>query len=534
MSEESEKEPTEPAAPPAEKDAGLRLAQSVRLAVGLVMPLIWLARGMWRLREHTIDDAYISYRYAKNLARGLGLVFNEGERIEGYTNFLFTCLLAAAYKLGADPDHTAKIIGALSAFGSIGCMYAISARLWPVGVTPVVSTWFLATSTVTAGYAVFGLETSFFVFLLLLATWLFLRERARPEAFPWSGAALALAGLTRPEAPMFAGLLMFFLAGTPPPEGVKRSRLTVLLSPVRDLFERRNLLRAALFVVPVAAHLVFRRLYYGAWVPNTFSAKTGNLEQQFYSGIDYMRRYGMHAGPILALALPGVVLAIVQRRRELGAFIAIGLAVPGYILLVGGDWMPLFRFMATFEPFCFLLADRFLRELVDKRPRWVALLAAAAAVVGAWTRGRTFSDGTRLIDGERIFWTSSAGGVARWFADNGERGTIAVADMGYIGYATDYPILDLLGLIDPVISKLPGGYTRKTGAGYTDRVFEVQPRYFVFVGSANDCVKLPFPSQSRLKNDARFRGRYDVAGKVRHSAGGYWCIFAARDAKTAP
>src|SRR5262249_45377917 len=160
--------------------------------------------------------------------------------------------------------------------GSLACTYAISSRLSPLRAVPVVSTWLLAGSMVTAGYAVFGLETSFFVFSVLLATWLFLRERDRPEAFPWSGAALAVAGLTRPEAPMFAGLLMLFLAGKPVAKGEKRSPLR----PIADLFERRNLLRAALFVVPVAAHLVFRKAYYGAWLPNTFTAKTGDLRQQ--------------------------------------------------------------------------------------------------------------------------------------------------------------------------------------------------------------------------------------------------------------
>src|SRR5262249_30967123 len=154
--------------------------------------------------------------------------------------------------------------------------YAISSRLSPLRAVPVVSTWLLAGSMVTAGYAVFGLETSFFVFFVLLGTWLFLRERDRPEAFPWSGASLAVAGLTRPEAPLFAGLLMLMLAGKPTAEGARVS----LRSSILALFERRNLLRAALFALPVAAHFVFRRAYYGAWLPNTFAAKTGNLEQQ--------------------------------------------------------------------------------------------------------------------------------------------------------------------------------------------------------------------------------------------------------------
>ena len=39
------------------------------------------------------DDAFITFRYAANLAHGHGLVFNPGERVEGYSNFLWTVLL---------------------------------------------------------------------------------------------------------------------------------------------------------------------------------------------------------------------------------------------------------------------------------------------------------------------------------------------------------------------------------------------------------------------------------------------------------
>jgi hypothetical protein len=48
-----------------------------------------------------VDDSFITYRYAENLVAGNGLVFNVGERVEGYTNFLWTLLLAACYSLGA-------------------------------------------------------------------------------------------------------------------------------------------------------------------------------------------------------------------------------------------------------------------------------------------------------------------------------------------------------------------------------------------------------------------------------------------------
>ena len=60
---------------------------ALALAVGLVLAV---------QRASIFDDAFISFRYARNLLDGHGLVWNPGERVEGYTNFLWTILLAGA------------------------------------------------------------------------------------------------------------------------------------------------------------------------------------------------------------------------------------------------------------------------------------------------------------------------------------------------------------------------------------------------------------------------------------------------------
>src|SRR5262245_10478837 len=64
------------------------------------------------------DDAFISYRYAKNWVDGHGLVFNPGERVEGYTNFLWTVLIGVFVKLGADPLVVSRVLGFLASAGT--------------------------------------------------------------------------------------------------------------------------------------------------------------------------------------------------------------------------------------------------------------------------------------------------------------------------------------------------------------------------------------------------------------------------------
>lgn len=488
---------------------GEPLPRAAHLVIGLAAPMAVLLGYLWWAHPFTVDDAYISYRYARNFANGLGLVYNAGEPIEGYTNFLWTVLLAGAAKVGVDLDVAAKVLGGLSACGSLAFIYAISARLRPFATVPCLATWLFATSAVNAGYAVFGLETGLFVCAILGGAYLVMRERERPGAFPFSGLVFAVAGLTRPEAPMYLGLMMLFLG--------------------RGFFGRQNLLRGAIFVLPIALHMLWRHDYYGHWLPNTLSAKTGNLEQQLQGGFDYLERYFKHVGPVVWLALFGLGDGIARRERWSIAFAVIGLAVLGYVTLVGGDWMPYFRFAAPFEPFCFVLAGIGARAIFELRAPAAALaLTGFLMIVGFHRAGETRKAFRHILRDEKVFWDSAAGGAADWLRAN-EPGEIGVADIGYIGYATDYPLFDLLGLVDPVISKLPGGYTNKTGSGYVERVFEKMPKYFVFVGRADTCEPLAFPGQEKLRRDRRFQARYRLAGTVRHSKNGLWCIFARGD-----
>src|SRR5438552_12188088 len=66
--------------------------------LAILVGVLHAARLAW-----ATDDAFISFRYADNLVRGLGLVYNAGERVEGYSNFLWTLWCAAGISLGASP-----------------------------------------------------------------------------------------------------------------------------------------------------------------------------------------------------------------------------------------------------------------------------------------------------------------------------------------------------------------------------------------------------------------------------------------------
>ncbi|MGK3994617.1 hypothetical protein [Sorangium sp. So ce1024] len=515
---DDEERPTAPARGLGDWLAGAPLPAWLHVALGLVLPMLVTIVGALRVASFTIDDAYISFRYAENLANGNGLVYNVGERVEGYTNFLWTVLLAGAVKLGATPAAASKVLGAACACGALVPTYLLSRRLRPFSNVPCIATWLLATSILFSGYAMFGLETPLFLLLTLAGTELFLREEDAAEAgggparaawyhaVPWSGVVFALAALTRPEAPLFLGLLLVW--------------------HVDQALSRRNLLRVLAFALPVAAHLLWRYSYYGAWLPNTLAAKTGNFSQQLQGGSDYVRKYALHAGAFLWLGLYSVAASIVHRRRSGLAIASIALLFGVYVVVVGGDWMPYFRFLAPAEPFAFLLVDDAVRAIAARRERAASLaLAAFGAITIATRTGELWRAQRNILVNDKGFWDDAAGRTADWLVKNGEPGPIAIADIGYVGYRTGFPVVDMLGLLSPEVSSLPGGYTHKVGTGYTDALFSKNPRYFLIISSGSDCRNPTVPSSRASFNDPRFKKDYKLRKAIALKKGGAWCIY---------
>src|SRR5438046_1501989 len=89
-----------------------RAAATTRSRIGLLAPLGAAALAHIVYLHVMYDDAFITYRYAENLARGLGLVYNPGERVEGYSNFLWTLMMAVVVKLGGRPEDWGPALSA--------------------------------------------------------------------------------------------------------------------------------------------------------------------------------------------------------------------------------------------------------------------------------------------------------------------------------------------------------------------------------------------------------------------------------------
>ncbi len=345
----------------------------MRTLVLLLGSLALAAYALWDAGQLNwlCDDAYISFRYARNLVEGHGLVFNPGERVEGYTNFLWTLLAAAGLRLGLAPEATSPLLGLAALAGLLALMFRTSTTMARDLVLP--RPWLslgLAGVALHAQHRIWatsGLETGLFT-LLVTATVVAAIEARTDRS--WLGVGLwgSLATLTRPEGALVYGLAI----------------LSGLLGPRTGRVGR--LVRATLpGVVLLAPWLFWKLSYYGDWLPNTFFAKVSE-EPRWAEGAAYAWLY---FGTYLGLVPGLVVVALWPLRTRAGGTGWGGVRAPWliaalvsgwllHVLRVGGDFM-FARFLLPITPVLLLALERGL-ALVPGGLRWPCVAAVLVGV----------------------------------------------------------------------------------------------------------------------------------------------------------
>ena len=353
--------------------AGARLPLAIGAA--LAATLILLLAHAWAYHFLT-DDAFISFRYARNLSQGHGLVFNPGgERVEGYTNFLWVLILAALNFLGIAPERAANPLSLALTVVLWGLVAWFAARgrsgerhSWLI----VVPTLALAVTRSVAVWSTSGLETRLFEVLWVAGTLRLVVEiEAKLEGDPPRAAlapwAFALAALTRPDA-LLPSASAFVLSAL-----VLRVRLGAI--------SRRFVLEWLPFAVIVGAQFMFRRLYYHEWLPNTYYAKIGG-QLWWDSGFRYAAAFVLEYGALLWVPLlVGAVAYHCRRGTGYVPLLFAGTILPHalYVIAIGGDHFE-YRPFDLYFPFAFLLLADGARHWIERIPR--AAVAAAAAWIG--------------------------------------------------------------------------------------------------------------------------------------------------------
>ena len=329
-----------------------------RIAIGAahlpwLVLLAWLTSVSWFLT----DDAFISFRYVRNLLNGHGLVFNVGERVEGYSNFLWILELAAVWRiLDIPPEHAAPWLSVLLTAGTLALMLWWIARLPNLRMRGLVSWMALALICSSTTFAVWtsggGLETRQFTFFIVATVVCLSLYRNLRWGLLAASVSLALAALTRPEGPLIAACCFAWFGALQLPaalNGLRRvhetqpvSLKTAIAAMARRIDWGGLLCLIAPFVLIVGAHFLFRYAYYGEWLPNTYYAK--HIRPWYESGFKYLWAAALETG--LYLLLPLAWYAMRERWRGWrdasdGGYSLILLIVAVHMLFLarlGGDY----------------------------------------------------------------------------------------------------------------------------------------------------------------------------------------------------
>ncbi len=435
--------------------AGLVMALSIALA-----QLVRLSSGG---AEPFKDDAFISLQYAKNFVSGNGLVFNAGEIVEGFTNPLWTLISSGILAAQLPEVLSLKVLGGLAYLGLIYSSWLAAKAAGVQGWFRCAPAMIIACSGAAAYWALSGMETIAFALAVCEgARHFILAVRAGKRGSPGGGFWLGVAVLLRPEAVayfiIFALLLRFWKhPGAEYPAAGQEGEATpsTCNGSFSQPFSSGHSIGAMWlwFIVPVLAWELFRLTYYHAWLPNTFYAKVGVSLPGLIVGLQYL----LKSLPASAWGLLLFFLLLAPRawkRPGVAMPLSIFLFQMLYIITVGGDYMPMGRFILPVLP---LIAVS-----------WTAAFSEAAngfaTTVALEGRKKLYLLIVLCFYGMAVYvmpygcqepdiFTQRYTRAGKWLAKNIMPGTlVATPAIGAVGYFGNVRILDEFGLIDPFIA----------------------------------------------------------------------------------
>jgi len=326
---------------------------------------VCLAAGSFLIVHYAwlMDDAFVYFRYVDNfLFLKLGLVYNAGEYVEGFSSPLWLILLTAGRALGTNYWLLLRILGLASFAGFWMLMVATHRRLSRdehLNLPLILLTFnYAVLSSFTS-----GLETPLVQLASAAFAWHLVKPRSR-----LGQVLVGLSPLVRHE------LILPWLLSV----GWARHR--------KGAWPRWSIFVALL---SLAGWALFRIVYYAALLPNTFYLKDMNWIAQ---GLRYVWDTAFTYGLFLILPLAGLSLWVLQRRGRVlpqlgarGMMVVLALSVMAYVVKIGGDFLH-YRYLAFCVPLLLLPLSGLVQEgvasLAAKTRRWLlpAIGLAAAAV----------------------------------------------------------------------------------------------------------------------------------------------------------
>ncbi len=398
----------------------------------------WFALG----QTQWIDDSFISFRYSRHLLEGHGLVYNPGEAVEGYTNYLWCITIWLGMKLGADPIAFTQGLSLLMQALTLMLVYRLGCASLGSARKALIAPALLTMQIGFCAYPMTGMESTSFAFFATLSFFL-LHTGAHSHGRGKCLLALSLCALalTRFDGFVLTGIVFCF------PLLVKRDW-------------RR--LAAPLIVLALtwAAYNAWRVSTYPTLLPNSFHAKIHFTPYRIIQGLSYVWEFFEPRGLILALGLLPLALG---RISSLGRYLfwVVGFQLT-YTAIVGGDWMPHSRFIYHVLPLVLLLVQEGTWNLwgyIEPKlsssagPRKGAMLGLLMILMGSSALPFYEDIQTARKPDQQFFDPHQAREIGEALDDIVPQGLlIAIEWGGIIPFYTHRNVLDTFGITDVEIS----------------------------------------------------------------------------------
>jgi arabinofuranosyltransferase len=522
------------------------LADSRRIIAIYAMGLVTLVAYVWHALavNYVIDDSFITFRYVKNFVHGYGLVYNPGERVEGYTNFLWAMLLSAFNWFNPDMDllPVAQALGIL--FGVATIVFVIMSS-WSiqgeVSFSGLIAGAFLALNSAFVAWSTSGMETILFTFLVFAASYFYVHPPKPDKKALLAPVLFALASLARPEGLLFFAVTTLHLALTEARSG-------------RGFIGKRVAWWLLAFAAIYVPYFAWRLNYYGQLLPNTFYAKVGSGIQQYIRGARYLLNYARGYGIfVFLLALP--LLIRKKRGKWLDLLLLQTVCYLAYVVYVGGDGLGFYRFIVPVTPHIYLLVQEGIAEIYRwARPRLAEVAGRGLAipmmlflVLSFLFTGRQtllvlpFRESQRWYEPQSElsfpglgndhsylwfdnYFVDRLATAARWLEANAPPdAVVAATPAGAIGYYMNLRVIDMLGLNDLHIAHVKDVAMGTGRAGHEKGdgkyVLSRSPDYILMgnvavlprsLTEAEMAQKLVRKSENEIWADPDFHRRYEL------------------------
>ncbi len=441
-----------------------------RTLFGIAVLLLIVHAGLFT--GFTIDDAYITFTYTKNLVQGNGPVFFPGSHVEATSSMLWAVLLIP---FEAFVDNGAvvgsKILGIFSLLGTelFGVLLVRELiRSNPYGsYAMLVFGFLLAGASPFVVWGTYGMENGMVALLLTASMWLFLKEQRTGQGFT-SAFVIFLLETARPEGFIYVSLFAGY-------------RLLSSIRPEGKTHFKRDLIWIGLLGGCLFMYEAFGFAYYGHLLPNTVRAKVDSMTfERLASGMNYLTSsYQLPFSVLLALS-SGLLLfhliTILKKHRTsffssfendlMPLVFLFGVLVVHWIfvLCVGGDWMPNARFLSSVIPLLLvflvvllwlvfqpLYSSRSLALKVTMCTLGVFVFASYCSINVLLSLG-SYEDqkDLQLAENRALYgMVQVLNSLAK-----GKESVVAGSDIGRLGYYFKGKVLDWWGLADEEIAQL--------------------------------------------------------------------------------